>query len=70
MTDVLLPGIAATTVATDRLTQCVLHPDDVDPAGAGEAVLFVHGNVSSSLFMAATNTSSSVGSNGSDPGAT
>jgi pimeloyl-ACP methyl ester carboxylesterase len=28
----------------------VLHPDGVDPAGSGEAVLFVHGNVSSALF--------------------
>jgi pimeloyl-ACP methyl ester carboxylesterase len=50
MPDVLLPGIAATTVATSRLTQAVLHPEGVDPAGPGEAVLFVHGNVSSSLF--------------------
>src|SRR5215212_5157708 len=50
MPDVLLPGIVATTVATDRLTQSVLHPEGIDPAGAGEAVLFVHGNVSSSLF--------------------
>jgi pimeloyl-ACP methyl ester carboxylesterase len=50
MPDVLLPGIAATTVPTSRLTQAVLHLEDVDPAGAGEAVLFVHGNVSSSLF--------------------
>ena len=50
MHDVLLPGIAATTVATSRLTQSVLHPEGVDPAGPGDAVLFVHGNVSSSLF--------------------
>jgi pimeloyl-ACP methyl ester carboxylesterase len=50
MPDVLLPGIAATTVATSRLTQAVLHHEGVDPAGPGEAVLFVHGNVSSSLF--------------------
>jgi pimeloyl-ACP methyl ester carboxylesterase len=50
MPDVLLPGIAATAVATSRLTQAVLHPEGVDPAGPGEAVLFVHGNVSSSLF--------------------
>ena len=54
MTDVLLPGIAATTVATRRLTQSVLHPEGVDPAGPGEAVLFVHGNVSSSLFWQQT----------------
>ena len=50
MDDVLLPGIAATAVATSRLTQSVLHPEGADPAGPGEAVLFVHGNVSSSLF--------------------
>jgi pimeloyl-ACP methyl ester carboxylesterase len=50
MVDVLLPGITATRVPTTRLTQSVLHPDGVDPAGPGEAVLFVHGNVSSALF--------------------
>src|SRR3954463_8326156 len=48
--DLLLPGIAATQVPTSRLTQQVLHPEGVDPAGAGEAVLFVHGNVSSAAF--------------------
>ena len=50
MPDVLLPGITATAVPTDRLTQSVLHPEGIDPAGPGEAVLFVHGNVSSALF--------------------
>jgi pimeloyl-ACP methyl ester carboxylesterase len=50
MPDVLLPGIAATTVATSRLSQSVLHLEVADPGGPGEAVLFVHGNVSSSLF--------------------
>ena len=50
MSDVLLPGIAATAVSTSRLAQAGLHPEGVDPAGPGEAVLFVHGNVSSSLF--------------------
>src|SRR5918998_3399978 len=50
MSDVLLPGIAATRVPTPRLVQNVLHPAGMDPAGAGEAVLFVHGNVSSALF--------------------
>jgi pimeloyl-ACP methyl ester carboxylesterase len=50
MSDALLPGITATRVETARLTQNVLHPDGVDPAAGGEAVLFVHGNVSSSLF--------------------
>jgi pimeloyl-ACP methyl ester carboxylesterase len=37
-------------VPTARLTQSVLHPEGMPPAGPGEAVLFVHGNVSSSLF--------------------
>ena len=50
MPQLLLPGVAATRVATPRLTQQVLHPEGVDPAGPGEVVLFVHGNVSSSLF--------------------
>ena len=54
MPDVLLPGIAATTVATSRLTQSVLHPEGMRPGRAGEAVLFVHGNVSSSLFWQQT----------------
>ena len=48
--DLLLPGIAGTSLRTARLTQSVLHPDGVDPAGTGEAVLFVHGNVSSAAF--------------------
>jgi pimeloyl-ACP methyl ester carboxylesterase len=50
MVDVLLPGISATRLTTRRLTQSVLHPAGADPTGAGEAVLFVHGNVSSALF--------------------
>src|SRR5947209_8843201 len=50
MVDVLLPGISARRVPTPRLTQQVLHPDGIDPTGPGEAVIFVHGNVSSSLF--------------------
>ena len=51
MADVLLPGIAATRVTTPRLTQNVLHPAGSEPgAGPGDAVLFVHGNVSSALF--------------------
>jgi pimeloyl-ACP methyl ester carboxylesterase len=54
MPDVLLPGIRSTTVRTSRLTQSVLHAGGVDPAGPGEAVLFVHGNVSSSLFWQQT----------------
>jgi pimeloyl-ACP methyl ester carboxylesterase len=48
--DLLLNGVAATRVRTPRLTQQVLHPEGVDPSGAGEAVLFVHGNVSSAAF--------------------
>jgi pimeloyl-ACP methyl ester carboxylesterase len=53
--DVLLSGIASRRVATPRLTQHVLHPGGVDPSGAtGEAVLFVHGNVSSALFWQQT----------------
>jgi pimeloyl-ACP methyl ester carboxylesterase len=48
--DLLLPGVVATPVPTARLTQQVLHPEGVDPFGAGEAVLFVHGNVSSAAF--------------------
>src|SRR4051812_14417644 len=50
MADVLLPGITATRLDTGRLTQSVLHPEGVDPVRPGEAVLFVHGNVSSALF--------------------
>ncbi|MGY1772717.1 alpha/beta fold hydrolase [Blastococcus sp. SYSU D00813] len=58
MTGVLLPDVRATRVETPRLTQNVVHPDAVDPAalaGAdGDVVLFVHGNVSSSLFWQPT----------------
>jgi pimeloyl-ACP methyl ester carboxylesterase len=50
MPELLLPGVAATRVETPRLTQQVLHAEGVEPAGPGEVVLFVHGNVSSSLF--------------------
>jgi pimeloyl-ACP methyl ester carboxylesterase len=50
MADVLLPGISARRVRTSRGTQQVLHPAAVDPAGPGEVLLFVHGNVSSALF--------------------
>jgi pimeloyl-ACP methyl ester carboxylesterase len=53
MPDLLLPGITATRVPTARATQQVLHPEGADPSG-GEAVLFVHGNVSSSLFWQPT----------------
>ncbi len=54
MSGVLLPGVRASRVQTPRLTQNVLHPDDVVladlAATGGDVVLFVHGNVSSSLF--------------------
>src|SRR5215218_7915725 len=50
MPDHLLPGITATLVETPRLTQQVLAPEGTDVSGPGEVVLFVHGNVSSSLF--------------------
>jgi pimeloyl-ACP methyl ester carboxylesterase len=42
----LLPGVTAERVPTDRLTVAVLSVT----GRAGQAVLFVHGNVSSSLF--------------------
>jgi hypothetical protein len=46
----LLPGISARRVPTARLTRNVL-----EVAGArGTPVLFVHGNVSSSLFRQPT----------------
>src|SRR5499425_3840494 len=44
--DTLLPGISAERVPTSRLTVNVLSLPD----RTGPAVLFVHGNVSSSLF--------------------
>jgi pimeloyl-ACP methyl ester carboxylesterase len=50
MIDVLLPGIAATRVRTERGVQSVLHPAGMEPAGPGELVVFVHGNVSSAVF--------------------
>jgi pimeloyl-ACP methyl ester carboxylesterase len=54
MTGALLPGVRASRVETPRLTQNVLHPDSLELAGLaapdGDVVLFVHGNVSSSLF--------------------
>jgi len=50
VTELLLPGVRATRVETARLTQQVLHREDVDPRGGGDVVLLVHGNVSSALF--------------------
>src|SRR6201995_2633634 len=48
--ETLLAGISARRVPTGRLTVGVLEAD----GGAGSAVLFVHGNVSSSLFWQPT----------------
>ncbi len=49
--DTLLPGISAERVPTSRLTVNVLAvAGRQDGGGPGPAVLFVHGNVSSSLF--------------------
>src|ERR1700759_1447108 len=48
--ETLLPGITARRVPTDRLTCAVL--EATGPAGS--PVLFVHGNVSSSLFWQPT----------------
>jgi len=50
MVDVLLPGITSTRVPTARGGQSVLHPAGTAPGGPGEAVVFVHGNVSSAVF--------------------
>jgi pimeloyl-ACP methyl ester carboxylesterase len=50
MADHLLPGITATRVETPRLTQQVLAAEGTALSGPGDVVLFVHGNVSSSLF--------------------
>src|ERR1700685_790434 len=48
--DNLLPGVTSERVDTDRLTVAVLSVTGRD----GQAVLFVHGNVSSSLFWQPT----------------
>jgi len=53
--DKLLPGIITGRVPTSRLTVNVL---SVAGRGDGPAVLFVHGNVSSSLFWPPTTSSS------------
>lgn len=47
----LLPGLTARRVATDRLTLNILTRDGTEQ---GEPVLFIHGNVSSSLFWQQT----------------
>ena len=51
--DTLLPGISAERVPTSRLTVNVLAVAGRED-GDGPAVLFVHGNVSSSLFWQPT----------------
>jgi pimeloyl-ACP methyl ester carboxylesterase len=48
--DTLLPGITAGRLRTTRLTVAVLSIAD----RSGQAVLFAHGNVSSSLFWQPT----------------
>jgi pimeloyl-ACP methyl ester carboxylesterase len=48
----LLPGLRTTKVATSRLTVATLELDH--EGSSGPAVLFVHGNVSSSLFWQQT----------------
>lgn len=49
--DQLFAGISATTVTTDRCTANVLQ---TNPDADGTAVVFIHGNVSSSLFWQPT----------------
>ncbi|WP_430646132.1 alpha/beta hydrolase [Agromyces sp. GXS1127] len=54
MTETILPGITAHSVTTPRYTAQVLERP-ADPAtGVAHTVLFVHGNVSSSLFWQPT----------------
>jgi pimeloyl-ACP methyl ester carboxylesterase len=52
----LLPGVTARRVPTKRLTVNVLEATGAEPGGGrdGPPVLFVHGNVSSSLFWQPT----------------
>jgi pimeloyl-ACP methyl ester carboxylesterase len=54
MTDHALPGITVQRVATPRYTANVLERPADDAAAPGTTVLFVHGNVSSSLFWQPT----------------
>jgi pimeloyl-ACP methyl ester carboxylesterase len=49
MVDVLLPGIVSSRISTPGTAQSVLSVAGQEPAGPGEAVLFVHGNVSSAV---------------------
>ena len=52
--ETLLPGITAERMPTSRLTVAVLSVALSVPGRTGPAVLFVHGNVSSSLFWQPT----------------
>lgn len=54
MADTILPGITARRVTTPRYTAQLLERPADDAAGAVRTVLFVHGNVSSSLFWQPT----------------
>ncbi|WP_168626699.1 MULTISPECIES: alpha/beta hydrolase [unclassified Cryobacterium] len=52
MTATLIDGISSRTLKTDRLNANILERDGDDPNA--EAVVFIHGNVSSSLFWQPT----------------
>lgn len=54
MVDTILPGITALSVTTPRYTAQVLERPADATAGEARTVLFVHGNVSSSLFWQPT----------------
>ncbi|BDZ53565.1 hypothetical protein GCM10025870_06380 [Agromyces marinus] len=54
MVDTILPGIAVHRVETARLTAQVLERPAAEPGPPDATVLFVHGNVSSSLFWQPT----------------
>ena len=54
MTAQLFDGIVAHSVSTPRLTANVLERPAADPAAPTSTVVFVHGNVSSSLFFQPT----------------
>ena len=54
MSSPLFDGIVAHRVTTPRLTANVLERPAADPGAAGIPVVFVHGNVSSSLFYQPT----------------
>ncbi|GAA1944742.1 alpha/beta hydrolase [Agromyces allii] len=54
MVETLLPGIRARSAVTPRLRANVLEREADAASAAGQTVLFVHGNVSSSLFWQPT----------------